>query len=225
MSDIAILNIHLLVNVLCVIKFCAWIFTDYSSEKVEVLLQMLKKPELQSLCKIFRIQPISLPKQKLIDALLNYGRQPTVFGSSNSSSLLLNRYKMKNHVLYFSWSLIQRNNWVAQLFGVSIPLRFWAQYTVTLTITVPTPPQHALQLRVGNCLVQYTASLNITTYHMHYSPHIHLSHKNREHSNNNTFAEISNETLFLSIEPLFRISSVFAKTTVKTWIEDKQQTR
>jgi hypothetical protein len=71
------------------------IIADYSSEELGVLLNMLKVPELRSLCQTFRIPSATQPKSKLIQALLAYGRtQQTISGNerSDSASLIKSRY-------------------------------------------------------------------------------------------------------------------------------------
>ncbi|XP_069678511.1 fanconi-associated nuclease 1-like [Periplaneta americana] len=69
-----------------------FVTSDYNSEELDVLLNMLKLQELKSLCKTFRIQPITQPKPILVQALLDYGRnQQTLGGSRSDSSLVLRR--------------------------------------------------------------------------------------------------------------------------------------
>jgi hypothetical protein len=69
--------------------------SDYSSEELEALLNMLKVPELRSLCRTFLISSATQPKLKLIQGLLKYGRnQQTISGNerSDSTSLIKSRY-------------------------------------------------------------------------------------------------------------------------------------
>jgi hypothetical protein len=71
------------------------IIADYSSEELEVLLYMLKLPELRSLCRTFRIPSATQPKMNLIQALLAYGKsQQTVVGNKrcDSISIIKSRY-------------------------------------------------------------------------------------------------------------------------------------
>jgi hypothetical protein len=56
---------------------------------------MLKVPELRSLCRTFRIPSATRPKQKLIQALLDYGKgQQSISGNKrgDSISLIKSRY-------------------------------------------------------------------------------------------------------------------------------------
>lgn len=63
------------------------IFTDYSSEEFEVILNMLKLPELKSLCQSFQITSAiqRKTKLKLVQAVLEYRRkQQTIIGNQRS---------------------------------------------------------------------------------------------------------------------------------------------
>jgi hypothetical protein len=71
------------------------IIADYSSEELEVLLDLLKVPELRALCRTFRIPSTTQPKPKMIEALLEYGKsQQTISGikRGDSTSLIKSRY-------------------------------------------------------------------------------------------------------------------------------------
>jgi hypothetical protein len=76
------------------------IIADYSSEELEVLLYMLKVPELRSLCRTFRLPTTTQPKPNLIQALLEYGKsQQTIIGnkSGDSVSIIKCRYVFTEH--------------------------------------------------------------------------------------------------------------------------------
>jgi hypothetical protein len=71
------------------------IIADYNSEELEVLLYMLKVPELRSLCRTFRIPSTLQPKPKLIQALLEYGKTQQILSGNergDSISLIKSRY-------------------------------------------------------------------------------------------------------------------------------------
>jgi hypothetical protein len=71
------------------------IIADYSSEELEVLLYMLKVPELRSLCRTFRIPSGAQPKPKLIQALLEYGKGQQIMSGDkrgDSISIIKSRY-------------------------------------------------------------------------------------------------------------------------------------
>jgi len=71
------------------------IISDYSSEKLEVLLNMMKLAELRLLCRTFRIPLAAQPKFKLINALMHYGEsQQTISGSQrcDSRAIIKSRY-------------------------------------------------------------------------------------------------------------------------------------
>jgi hypothetical protein len=75
--------------------FLIKIISDYSSEKLEVLLNMLKLAELRLLCRTFRIPSAAQPKLKLIQALMQYGQsQQTISGSQrgDSKAMIKSRY-------------------------------------------------------------------------------------------------------------------------------------
>ena len=87
----SVLLYHLILDDTFLIK----IISDYSSEKLEVLLNMLKLAELRSLCKTFRIPMAAQPKSKLIHAVMQYGRsQQTISGSQrgDSRAMIKSRY-------------------------------------------------------------------------------------------------------------------------------------
>lgn len=66
------------------------IIADYNSEELEVLLYMLKVPELRSLCQTFRIPSTMQPKPKLVQALLEYGKsQQIISGNKRGDSVSL----------------------------------------------------------------------------------------------------------------------------------------
>jgi hypothetical protein len=72
------------------------ITSDYSSEKLEVLLDMLKLPELRLLCQTFRIPTAAQTKSKLILAVMQYGQsQQTISGSQKGDS----RAMIKNRLM------------------------------------------------------------------------------------------------------------------------------
>lgn len=71
------------------------IIADYNAEELEVLLYMLKVPELRSLCRTFRIPSTMQPKPKLIQALLEYGKSQQIISGNkrgDSVSLIKSRY-------------------------------------------------------------------------------------------------------------------------------------
>jgi hypothetical protein len=71
------------------------IIADYSSEELEVLLYMLKVPELRALCRTFRIPSTAQPKPKLIQALLDYGKSQKILSGNKRGdpvSLIKSRY-------------------------------------------------------------------------------------------------------------------------------------
>lgn len=87
----SVLLYHLILDDMFLIK----IISDYSSEKLEVLLNMLKLAELRSLCRTFRIPSAAQPKSKLIQTLMQYGQsQQTISGSQrgDSKAVIKSRY-------------------------------------------------------------------------------------------------------------------------------------
>jgi hypothetical protein len=87
----SVLLYHLILNDTFLIE----IISDYSSEKLEVLLNMLKLAELKVLCRTFRIPSAAQPKPKLIQALMQYGQsQQTISGSErgDSRAIIKSRY-------------------------------------------------------------------------------------------------------------------------------------
>ncbi|KAJ4435409.1 hypothetical protein ANN_18024, partial [Periplaneta americana] len=97
-----------------------FVTSDYNSEELDVLLNMLKLQELKSLCKTFRIQPITQPKPMLVQALLDYGRnQQTLGGSRSDSSLVLRRsFEDANELLDQMTNALTAKDWkMAQLCG------------------------------------------------------------------------------------------------------------
>ena len=87
----SVLLYHLILDDTFLIK----IISDYSSEKLEVLLDMLKLPELRLLCQTFRIPTAAQTKSKLILAVMQYGQsQQTISGSQkgDSRAMIKNRY-------------------------------------------------------------------------------------------------------------------------------------
>ncbi|XP_021935239.1 fanconi-associated nuclease 1-like isoform X2 [Zootermopsis nevadensis] len=78
------------------LEVSGFVTSDYSSEQLEVLLNLLKVPELRSLCRTFRISSATRPKPEMIQALLQYGRtQHTISGiqGSDSASLIKSRLR------------------------------------------------------------------------------------------------------------------------------------
>jgi hypothetical protein len=76
-------------------RFLIKIISDYSSEELEFLLNMLKMPELRLLCRTFRIPSTTEPKPKLIQALLQCGRsQQTISANQggDSRAMIKSRY-------------------------------------------------------------------------------------------------------------------------------------
>lgn len=76
------------------------IISDYSSEKLEVLLNMLKVAELRILCRTFRIMLAARSKLKLIQALMQYGQnQQTIIGSQRGASKAIIKIR---YVVFFT---------------------------------------------------------------------------------------------------------------------------
>ncbi|PSN42849.1 hypothetical protein C0J52_16421 [Blattella germanica] len=95
---------------------------NYSSEELEILLNLLKLQELKTLCKYFRITPVTLPKPALINSLLEYGKsQNTVFGckGNNASSVLRDRLRDNlNHCIKLNEQARQSFFRLFQLFSL-----------------------------------------------------------------------------------------------------------
>jgi hypothetical protein len=90
----SVLLYHLILDDTFLIK----IISDYGSEKLEVLLNMLKLPELRLLCQTFRIPSAAQSKSKLIQALMQYGQsQQTICGSQRGDSIAI----IKSRYLFF----------------------------------------------------------------------------------------------------------------------------
>ncbi|PNF14612.1 hypothetical protein B7P43_G12121 [Cryptotermes secundus] len=72
------------------------VMSDYNSEELEVLLYMLKVPELRSLCRTFRIPSTMQPKPKLIQVLLEYGKsQQIMSGNKRGDSISIIKSRLR----------------------------------------------------------------------------------------------------------------------------------